>query len=147
MTPPIVPVCGLLALLPAAAWAADPAPLPRADGYRGCWYAVGATKDEYKFKYSGGMATYPQQHAPIAVYSEAVNKTFFVYGGHHPDPKNNSILHVVSYFDHAAGTVPKPAVLLDKKTDDAHDNPTLQIDPAGHLWVFPNAHGTGRPSV
>jgi hypothetical protein len=122
--------------------AADP--LPRADGYRGCWYSVGPTGDEYAYKYSGGLATYPQQHAPVAVHAPAANKTFFVYGGAAPGGK--SILHMVGYYDHAAGTVPRPAVLLDKKTTDAHDNPTLQIDPAGHLWVFSNAHGTGRPA-
>jgi hypothetical protein len=53
---------------------------------------------------------------------------------------------MVSYFDHGTGTVPRPAILLDKKTTDAHDNPTLQIDDRGHLWIFSNAHGTSRPS-
>ncbi len=48
------------------------------DGYRGIWYYNQATKDEYKFKYSGGFATYPQQHAPIAIYCKEVDKTFFV---------------------------------------------------------------------
>lgn len=134
-----------LALLATAAIAGEPPqPLPRAEGYAGCWYSIGKTPDEYKFKYSGGMATYPQQHAPIAIYSEAARKTFFVYGGKHP--QEDSILHMVSYYDHATGTVPKPAILLDKKTNDAHDNPTLQIDAKGHLWIFSNAHGTARPS-
>lgn len=121
-----------------------PRPLPRTEGYAGCWYSVGKTNDEYRFKYSGGMATYPQQHAPIAVYAEAVDRTFFVYGG--ASPGGNSILHMVSYYDHATGTFPRPAILLDKKTEDAHDNPTLQIDKSGHLWIFSNAHGTARPS-
>ena len=57
------------------------APAERADGYRGIWYSNQATGDEYRYKYSGGFATYPQQHAPIAIYSEAANKTFFCYGG------------------------------------------------------------------
>ena len=57
------------------------APQPKDDGYRGIWYYNQATKDEYKYKYSGGMATYPQQHAPIAIYSPQANKTFFCYGG------------------------------------------------------------------
>ena len=35
---------------------------------------------------------------------------------------------------------------LNKKTEDAHDNATLSIDQAGHLYVFCNAHGTARPS-
>jgi hypothetical protein len=36
--------------------------------------------------------------------------------------------------------------LLNKKTSDAHDNPTLSIDAEGYLWVFSNSHGTSRPS-
>lgn len=130
--------------LASPALAGDPEPLARADGYRGCWYAVGPTKDEFAYKYSGGLATYPQQHAPMAIYCEAVRKTFFVYGGQ--SPTKNTILHMIAYFDHVTKTVPRPAILLDKKTTDAHDNPTLAVDKAGHLWVFSNAHGTARPS-
>lgn len=33
-------------------------------------------------------------------------------------------------------------MLVDKGTDDAHDNPTLQIDEEGYLWAFSNAHGS-----
>jgi hypothetical protein len=119
-------------------------PLPEADGYRGLWYANQPSKDEYKFKYSGGMATYPQQHIPIAYYAAAAKKTFFVYGGTRTD--KNQLLHMVSYYDHATGTVPRPRILLDKRTDDAHDNPTLMLDDVGYLWVFSNSHGGGRPS-
>lgn len=118
------------------------------DGYRGIWYYNQPTKDEYKFKYSGGMATYPQQHAPIAIYCKEVNKTFFVYGGttaRNPGDKQE-LLHMVAYYDHATGRVPRPRILLNKQTDDAHDNPTLQVDSRGHLWVFSASHGTGRPS-
>src|SRR4051794_29189093 len=42
--------------------------LPVADGYRGIWYFNQPSGDEYK--YSGGFATYPQQHVPIAWYSK-----------------------------------------------------------------------------
>ena len=56
-------------------------PLPVDDGYRGIWYINQPSRDEYKYKYSGGFATYPQQHLPIAIHSEEANKTFFVYGG------------------------------------------------------------------
>src|SRR5438094_465600 len=89
--------------------------LPKADGYRGIWYSNTATKDEYKFKYSGGFATYPQQHIPIAIYAKEVNKTFFVFGGT-TDAENHKpqLLHMVSYFDHATGTVPRPTILLNK---------------------------------
>src|SRR5262245_51969601 len=56
-------------------------PLPTDDGYHGIWYMNQPSKDEYKYKYSGGFATYPQQHMPIAIYSKKANKTFFCYGG------------------------------------------------------------------
>lgn len=118
--------------------------LPRDDGYRGIWYYNQPSKDEYVYKYSGGFATYPQQHVPIAIHSKEANKTFFVYGGR-PREKNE-LLHMVSYYDHATGMVPRPAILLNKHTDDAHDNPVLSLDDAGHLWIFSNAHGAGRPA-
>jgi hypothetical protein len=120
------------------------APAERADGYRGIWYSNQATGDEYKFKYSGGFATYPQQHEPIAIYSAAAKKTFFVYGG--STGKWKELACMVSYFDHATGQVPRPRVVLVKKTDDAHENPTLQIDDSGHLWVFCNSHGPANNS-
>lgn len=118
------------------------------DGYRGIWYYNQPTKDEYKFKYSGGFATYPQQHAPIAIYSKEANKTFFVYGGTTARSASDKqeLLHMVSYFDHKTGEVPRPRLLLNKHTEDAHDNPTLQIDDRGYLWIFSSSHGTGRPS-
>ncbi len=124
------------------------APLPTDDGYRGIWYFNQPTKDEYRYKYSGGFATYPQQHAPIVIYCKEVDKTFFVYGGTTARGANDQqeLLHMVSFFDHKTGTVPRPRILLNKHTDDAHDNPTLQVDDAGHLWVFSSSHGTGRPS-
>ena len=124
------------------------APLAVDDGYRGIWYFNQPTKDEYRYKYSGGFATYPQQHAPIAVYGESVRKTFFVYGGttaRSPQDKQQ-LLHMVSFYDHETGRVPRPRILLDKQTSDAHDNPTLQVDDAGHLWIFSPSHGTSRPS-
>ncbi|MEW6302391.1 MAG: BNR-4 repeat-containing protein [Verrucomicrobiota bacterium] len=122
--------------------------LPTDDGYRGIWYYNQPSKDEYKFKYSGGMATYPQQHIPIAIYRKEANKTFFVFGGTTARKAGDKqeLLHMVSYYDHATGVVPRPRILLNKKTDDAHDNPTLAIDDAGHLWIFSSSHGTSRPS-
>jgi hypothetical protein len=116
----------------------------RDDGYRGIWYANQPTNDAYRYKYSGGFATYPQQHLPIALYCREAHKTFFCYGGRPRD--RNRLYIMISYFDHATGQVPRPTILLDKKTTDAHDNPTLAIDNHGHLWVFSNAHGTARPA-
>jgi hypothetical protein len=135
-----------------AAWisaqACPGAPLPKDDGYRGIWYYNQPTKDEYRFKYSGGMATYPQQHVPIAIYSAQANKTFFCYGGTtaRAGVGKQELLHMVSYFDHATGKVPRPTILLNKHTDDAHDNPTISLDAAGYVWIFSSSHGTSRPS-
>ncbi|GHT35630.1 hypothetical protein FACS189427_05350 [Planctomycetales bacterium] len=115
------------------------------DGYRGIWYHNQASKDEYKFKYSGGLGTYPANHYPFAVYAPEVDKTFFCYGGTEKGTEQ-TLLHEISYYDHKTGTVPKPTILLDKKTDDAHDNPVMNIDKDGYIWVFSTSHGTGRPS-
>ena len=124
--------------------AAEPFRLAEDDGYRGIWYMNQPTKDEYAYKYSGGMATYPQQHLPIAIYAPEVKKTFFVYGGSPAGERR--VLEMVSYFDHPTKTFPRPRILLDKKTSDAHENPTLSIDAAGHLWIFSNGHGAARPA-
>ncbi len=117
--------------------------LTRTDGYRGIWYFNQPSKDEHRYKYSGGFATYPQQIHPFAVYRSEVKRTFFTFGG---VSEAGNLLHLVSYFDHETKTVPRPAVLLDKKTTDAHDNPAIQIDAHGYLWIFSNAHGTARPA-
>ncbi len=139
-------IVALAAFLAVAAARADEKAfnLKQDTGYRGIWYYNQPTGDEYAYKYSGGMPTYPQQHMPIAVHAPTAHKTFFVYGG--TTPGNKTLLHMVSYFDHETKTVPRPRILLDKKTTDAHDNPTLNIDPAGYLWIFSNSHGTSRPS-
>ena len=94
------------------------------------------------------MATYPQQHVPIAIYSPQANKTFFCYGGTtaREGKGKQELLHMVSYFDHATGKVPRPTILLNKQTDDAHDNPTISLDAAGYVWIFSSSHGTSRPS-
>jgi len=114
------------------------------DGYRGIWYSNQPQGDEYVFKYSGGLGTYCAKHRPFAVYAEAVDKTFFCYGG--TAKGGRELLHMVSYYDHATGTVPRPTILLNKHTDDAHDNPVLSLDERGHIWIFSSSHGTARPS-
>lgn len=122
---------------------------PRAfDGYRGIWYMNERVGGEYVYKYSGGFATYPQWHAPIAVYAPAVETTFFVLGGSGdaPSETRDRLVHLVGAYDHRRGEVSRPVRLLDKQTEDAHDNPVLSIDAAGHLWVFSAAHGTTRPA-
>ena len=119
-------------------------------GYRGIWYNIGGAgqkgpvTNEYRYKYSGGLATYPANHYPFSVYVKKVNKTFFCYGG--TNNSGNTLYHMVSYFDHKTGEVPRPTIVLDKATDDAHDNPVMQVDKDGYIWIFSTSHGTGRPS-
>ncbi|MGV8091093.1 MAG: BNR-4 repeat-containing protein [Mangrovibacterium sp.] len=114
-------------------------------GFRGIWYMNQPLKNnEYQYKYSGGMGTYPSNHYPFSIYVPAVNKTFFCYGG--TNESNNTLFHEVSYFDHATGEVARPTIVLDKATTDAHDNPVIQVDKEGYIWLFSTSHGTGRPS-
>jgi hypothetical protein len=114
------------------------------DGYRGIWYYNQPQKDEYVYKYSGGLGTYCSSHNPFAIYRQEVQKTFFCYGG--TVKGKQELLHMVSYYDHRTGMVPRPTIVVNKKTSDAHDNPVLAIDDAGHLWIFSSSHGTARPS-
>lgn len=138
------PALWILAVTIGAAGTAGAGGLPTAEGYNGIWYSNQPTGDEFVYKYSGGMATYPQQQSPIAVYAKAVHRTFFCYGG--APPGKQDLLYMVSYYDHKTRTVPRPRILMRKGTDDAHDNPVMAIDGRGHIWIFGNSHGTARPS-
>lgn len=114
-------------------------------GFRSIWYYNQKLDNEYKFKYSGGLGTYPANHYPFAVYCPKVEKTFFCFGA--TDKETESTLyHEVSCFDHKTGMVCRPTIIIDKKTDDAHDNPVMTVDDEGFLWIFSTSHGTGRPS-
>ena len=129
----------LLALAPARA--ADP--LPAADGYRGIWYMNQPT--EGRVPATSTAAAWPPTRSSTSPSPSMPGRPTRPSSSTAASPEaRTQLLHMVSYYDHATGTVPRPAILLDKKTDDAHDNPTLQIDDQGHLWVFSNAHGTGR---
>jgi hypothetical protein len=132
------------ALLGASAAAAEKLPVTKDDGYRGIWYSNQPQGDEYVYKYSGGLGTYCAKHRPFAVHVAAAEKTFFCYGGR-PKEKNE-LLHMVSYYDHTTGKVPRPTILLNKKTSDAHDNPVISVDADGYVWIFSSSHGTARPS-
>jgi len=145
-------VAGLVGLLLVTMGAAakEPAALRKDDGYRGIWYCNEAQNDEYVYKYSGGLGTYCSSHNPFAIYSKEANKTFFCYGGTRDlgaqTKQRRALLQMVSYYDHATGMVPRPTILLDKQTDDAHDNPVISLDAKGHIWIFSSSHGTSRPS-
>lgn len=114
-------------------------------GYRGIWYMNQPSNDEYVYKYSGGLGTYPANHQPFAVYSPEVEKTFFCYGGT-TQASHTELVHMVSYYDHRRGVVPRPTLLLNKGTDDAHDNPVISVDANGFIWIFSTSHGVSRPS-
>jgi hypothetical protein len=118
--------------------------LKKANGFKGIWYMNQPSNDEYVYKYSGGLAVYPANHRPFAVYSKEADKTFFCFGG--TDEANTTLLHNVSYFDHKTGKLANPVTLLDKKTIDAHDNPVISIDDQGFIWIFSTSHGLSRPS-
>jgi hypothetical protein len=120
------------------------------NGYRGCWHRQEPMDPEYGYKYSGGLGTYSCKHSPMAVYSPEAHKTFFVWGGAGSLPVASEeqwdfspemIYHMVSYYDHKTGMVPKPTVVLDKYCGDAHDNPVICLDKDGYIWVFSPSHG------
>lgn len=113
------------------------------NGFRGLWYSI-PQDDIWKWKYAGGFATYPQQHIPLAIYAPAAHKTFFCYGGAlEGEAGRPRIGNMVSFFDHQTGEVARPALVLERNTDDAHYNPTLMIDGEGHITLFCNSHGQG----
>ena len=144
----IARLCAYLMLAFAAnAQAAEP-PVTlnaKATGHRGIWYMNQPSNDEYVYKYSGGLGTYCAKHQPFAVYRPEVEKTFFCYGGATAE-NSRHLLHMVAYYDHKTGRVPRPTILLDKQTSDAHDNPVLSVDSEGYVWVFSTSHGRSRPS-
>ncbi len=116
---------------------------PRAEGYRGIWFTLGQMS-EYGDKYSGGLGTYTANHNPLAVYAAAVDKTFFVYGG--SPAGERQLLCMIGSYDHKTGSVSRPVVVHDKRpVDDPHDNPSLNIDPEGYLWVFVSGRARSRP--
>ena len=118
-------------------------PAPRAAGYRGIWFTLGHFS-EYGDKYSGGLGTYTSSHNPLAVYAPAVEKTFFVYGG---SPAGECrLLCMIGTFDHRTGRVERPVIVVDKlNVDDPHDNPSINLDRDGFVWVFISGRAQLRP--
>ena len=131
-----------------------------AAGWLGMWHGQTAQKDEYAFKYSGGLGTYCAKHRSQAVYAAGANRTFFVFWrypawfGKTPAVDENrtgqakqtrfgpqQLHYLIGSFDHATKQVSKPTVLYDKWCGDPHDNPVMTIDPDGHLWEVGPSHG------
>lgn len=122
------------------------------DHFSGLWHGQTRIDSPYGWKYSGGLCTYPAQQRPQAVYAPEAEKTFFCWGA--ADPENylafgerswdfggGSLFHAMAFFDHRASVFSQPIVVFDKWCADPHDNPVLQIDAAGHLWLFSPSHG------
>lgn len=79
-------------------------------------------------------------------YSEAVRKTFFAYlaAPAGEDAEARSPIRVAC-FDHAAGTVPRPAILPLEENGAAPNAVSLTLDQEGHIWVCASA--PGRPTA
>lgn len=121
-----------------------PAALPDDLGYRGIWFELNQ-KFEYGDKYSGGLGTYTAKHRPLAIHAPEVGMTFFVYGGTTTAAEKH-LLCMIGAHDHGSDEVLRPTVVHDKEDVlDPHDNPSLLIDEAGHLWVFVSGRGQLRP--
>lgn len=114
-------------------------------GYRGIWFDLGQAT-AYGSKYCGGLGTYTMKHIPMAIYSPVVDRTYFVYGGT-PSQEKKYLQCMIGCYDHATGMLQKPRVVMDKGVDgvrDPHDDPTIQIDKDGYLWVFVSGRSTKR---
>ena len=72
----------------------------RMAGYRPIWFELNQ-KYEYGDKYSGALGTYTAKHHPLAIYSETVDKTFFVYGGT-KSPESKYLLCMIGEYDHSS---------------------------------------------
>lgn len=119
------------------------------NGYKGIWFTLGQEKPEYGDKYSGGFATYTCKHIPLAVYSKDADKTFFVYGGT-TEANQRYLLCMAGCFDHRTGKLRKPVIVHDKGcygVSDPHDNPCINIDKDGYLWVFVSGRGNTRKGI
>ena len=119
------------------------------DGYRGIWFALGQARSGFGDKYSGGLGTYTMKHIPMAVYSPEADKTFFVYGGT-PSEDRKYLLCMAGCYDHKTGMLRRPVVVFDKGVDgviDPHDDPTIQLDKEGYVWVFVAGRANKRPGI
>lgn len=123
----------------------DPLVAPSVGGYRGIWFTLGQFS-EFGDKYSGGLGTYTSHHTPMAIYAPEVNRTFFTFGGT-PSADRRYLLIMAGAYDHETDEVLRPVVVRDKGisgVNDPHDNGSIAIDGAGHLWVFVSGRNVSR---
>lgn len=119
------------------------------NGYRGIWFTIGQARSQYGDKYSGGLGTYTMKHIPMAVYSNKAHCTYFVFGGT-PAAEKKYLLCMVGCYNHKTGKLRKPVVVYDKGINgvsDPHDDPTIQIDKDGYIWVFVAGRANHRPGI
>ena len=131
-----------------------------ASGWLGLWHGQTPQKDEFAYKYSGGLGTYCAKHRSQAVYLATVHRTFFVVGGTVPGSElrdlamqpnehqaqitrfgENQLQYLIGCYDHERGLVSRPIILYDKWCGDPHDNPVMTVDPDGVIWVLGPSHG------
>ncbi|HOA72890.1 MAG TPA: BNR-4 repeat-containing protein [Phycisphaerae bacterium] len=128
-----------------------PHPVARETGYRGFWLGAAGPEAQSGDPIVGGVAFAPMSHAPVAVYAAAVDKTFFVYAGASGPPAaerdKQTMRILIGAYDHKAGTVSVPVILLDNLPPQAYGCPALTIDDAGRLWVFAAVNGADYPST
>ena len=78
------------------------------------------------------------------MYAAAVDKTFFVYGG--SPAGERALLCLIGSYNHKTGRVSRPVLVHDKRpVDDPHDNPSVNLDAQGHIWVFVSGRANSRP--
>ncbi|MFW6058837.1 MAG: BNR-4 repeat-containing protein [Phycisphaeraceae bacterium] len=119
------------------------------EGFFGLWYCNQRLDGPYRYKYSGGLGTYPQQHAPIAIHRPEVKRTYFAFGTAHTRGEKlgeHELIDAVAYFNHDTGLLHRPVQVMKRNLLDAHENPVLCIDDLGHLLVFCPGHGSKRTS-
>ncbi len=114
-------------------------------GFQGVWYQHEPGGDDPEPAFSGGLATFSSCHTPMAIHVEQARKTFFVYGGSAGTPEDRRLQICISVYDHGAGTVMRPRVLVERASADPHGNPALSIDGQGCLWVFAPGVPAGQP--
>jgi hypothetical protein len=142
-----------VAVLPQMLPAAEPAPhaVSRDSGYRGIWWAAGRPGPFLGHRLSGGLAFEPMDHAPVAFYAAAVEKTFFVYAGSSDVPVDEQgkqpLRIMIGEYNHKTAALAAPVILMDDLPLGARGCPALTVDDAGRLWVFVSIMGAEHPST
>ena len=135
-------VTSIVALFVLPIHAAEPFTLEKDTGYRGIWYKI-AQKTE--IKYSGGMATYPQQIRPFAIYSKEVEQNVLRLRRTIEGEERVAAHDFVFRSRHRDGpTTANPAEQADG--DQRARQPAIAIDSAGYIWIFSNTHGPEKRS-